>query len=205
MPPQPALDDREAGDGEQQRERDRPSDRPAHGDLRAREQRDAERDRAGFDVRPAGAAQQAPEHRRGGREQHDGEQPQPREIADDAQRTQRRFERRPVDRTAVRRGYAKQLERLFVRLAQQRVVVTKAVFVEYGLPIHRERRKKKHTEPQPEPLPGHSAFGRPPPSHAPQTSFATSTIRASFAHCSSSVNVLPSSVDAKPHCAERHS
>src|SRR5262249_27547951 len=33
----------------------------------------------------------------------------------------------------------------------------------------------------------------------PQISSATSTMRASFAHCSSSVSRLPSSVEAKPH------
>ena len=39
----------------------------------------------------------------------------------------------------------------------------------------------------------------------PHTSSATSTIRPSFAHCSSSVRVLPSSVEAKPHWPDRHS
>ena len=39
----------------------------------------------------------------------------------------------------------------------------------------------------------------------PQTSSATSTIRRSFAHCSSSVSALPSTVDENPHCGERQS
>ncbi len=39
----------------------------------------------------------------------------------------------------------------------------------------------------------------------PQISSATSTTNASFAHCSSSVSRLPSSVLAKPHCGLRHS
>src|SRR6185312_11258334 len=39
----------------------------------------------------------------------------------------------------------------------------------------------------------------------PHTSFATSTIIASFAHCSSSASALPSSVEAKPHCGDRQS
>ena len=39
----------------------------------------------------------------------------------------------------------------------------------------------------------------------PQTSSATSTISRSFAHCSSSARILPSSVEAKPHCGERQS
>src|SRR5436190_12941827 len=38
-----------------------------------------------------------------------------------------------------------------------------------------------------------------------QTSFATSTIMRSLAHCWSSLNRLPSSVEAKPHCGERQS
>src|SRR5262249_15828683 len=38
-----------------------------------------------------------------------------------------------------------------------------------------------------------------------QTSSASSTIMASFAHCSSSARTLPSSVEAKPHCGDRHS
>src|SRR6478752_5992772 len=41
--------------------------------------------------------------------------------------------------------------------------------------------------------------------HFPQTSSASSTIIRSFAHCSSSARTLPSSVEAKPHCGERHS
>src|SRR5262249_49950483 len=36
----------------------------------------------------------------------------------------------------------------------------------------------------------------------PHTSFASSTIIRSFAHCSSSARMLPSSVEAKPHCGE---
>jgi len=36
----------------------------------------------------------------------------------------------------------------------------------------------------------------------PHTSFATSTASLSFAHCSSSVRILPSSVEAKPHCGD---
>src|SRR5262249_32377641 len=36
----------------------------------------------------------------------------------------------------------------------------------------------------------------------PQTSRATSTRSRSFAHCSSSVSTLPSSVEANPHCGE---
>src|SRR4249920_1577131 len=39
----------------------------------------------------------------------------------------------------------------------------------------------------------------------PHTSPATSTIMRSFAHCSSSASTLPSSVEAKPHCGDRHS
>ena len=41
--------------------------------------------------------------------------------------------------------------------------------------------------------------------HLPQTSSAISTIMRSFAHCSSSASVLPSSVEAKPHCGDRQS
>ncbi len=41
--------------------------------------------------------------------------------------------------------------------------------------------------------------------HYPHTSSATSTIMRSFAHCSSSAKVLPSSVEAKPHCGDRQS
>src|ERR1700722_108859 len=36
----------------------------------------------------------------------------------------------------------------------------------------------------------------------PHTSFATSTVSFSLAHCSSSVRTLPSSVEAKPHCGD---
>ena len=39
----------------------------------------------------------------------------------------------------------------------------------------------------------------------PHTSSATSTIIFSFAHCSSSARILPSSVEAKPHCGDRQS
>ena len=39
----------------------------------------------------------------------------------------------------------------------------------------------------------------------PQTSRATSPIMRSFAHSSSSASVLPSSVEAKPHCGDRQS
>ena len=39
----------------------------------------------------------------------------------------------------------------------------------------------------------------------PQTSAASWTIILSFAHCSSSVSLLPSSVEANPHCGERQS
>ena len=38
--------------------------------------------------------------------------------------------------------------------------------------------------------------------YLPHTSFATSTASLSFAHCSSSVRMLPSSVEAKPHCGD---
>ena len=38
-----------------------------------------------------------------------------------------------------------------------------------------------------------------------QTSSATSTTSRSLAHCSSSASTLPSSVEAKPHCGDRHS
>ena len=41
--------------------------------------------------------------------------------------------------------------------------------------------------------------------HFPHTSSAISTIMRSFAHCSSSVSTLPSSVEANPHCGDRHS
>ena len=40
---------------------------------------------------------------------------------------------------------------------------------------------------------------------SPQTSAATSVISSSFAFCSSAVSALPCSVDAKPHCPDRHS
>ena len=36
----------------------------------------------------------------------------------------------------------------------------------------------------------------------PHTSCATSTVSLSLAHCSSSVRMLPSSVDANPHCGD---
>src|SRR5205085_9639537 len=36
-----------------------------------------------------------------------------------------------------------------------------------------------------------------------QTSSAISTIMRSFAHCSSSARMLPSSLEAKPHCGDR--
>jgi hypothetical protein len=39
----------------------------------------------------------------------------------------------------------------------------------------------------------------------PHTSFAISTIILSFAHCSSSARMLPSSVEAKPHCGDKQS
>src|SRR5262249_24822206 len=39
----------------------------------------------------------------------------------------------------------------------------------------------------------------------PQTSRAISTIMRSFAHCSCSARILPSSVEAKPHCGDRAS
>ena len=38
----------------------------------------------------------------------------------------------------------------------------------------------------------------------PQTCSATWRTRRTFAHCSSSVSLLPISHDAKPHCGERH-
>src|SRR5215217_5765826 len=38
----------------------------------------------------------------------------------------------------------------------------------------------------------------------PQTSSANSTIMRSFAHCSSSARIFPSSVEAKPHWGDRH-
>src|SRR5205085_7023934 len=41
--------------------------------------------------------------------------------------------------------------------------------------------------------------------YLPQTSSANSTIIRSFAHCSSSARMLPSSVEAKPHCGDRQS
>ena len=44
---------------------------------------------------------------------------------------------------------------------------------------------------------------RAPSYSPPQTSFAVSTISASFLHCASSVRMLPSSVEANPHCGER--
>src|SRR5262249_940548 len=39
----------------------------------------------------------------------------------------------------------------------------------------------------------------------PHTSSAISTMSRSFAHCSSSARILPSSVEAKPHCGDRQS
>ena len=50
-------------------------------------------------------------------------------------------------------------------------------------------------------------YGRrlPTADHYPQTSSATSTMSASFAHCSFSARRFPSSVEAKPHCGERQS
>ena len=39
----------------------------------------------------------------------------------------------------------------------------------------------------------------------PHTSSAISTIMRSFAHCSSSARILPSSLEAKPHCGDRQS
>src|SRR5262249_56017927 len=41
--------------------------------------------------------------------------------------------------------------------------------------------------------------------HHPHTSPPPSTIRRNFAHCSSSARILPSSLEAKPHCGERQS
>jgi hypothetical protein len=41
--------------------------------------------------------------------------------------------------------------------------------------------------------------------YLPHTSLATSTASFSFAHCSSSVRRLPSSVEAKPHCGDNAS
>ena len=41
--------------------------------------------------------------------------------------------------------------------------------------------------------------------HFPHTSSASSTIIRSFAHCSSSARMFPSSVEAKPHWGDRHS
>ena len=41
--------------------------------------------------------------------------------------------------------------------------------------------------------------------HRPHTSSANSTIIRNLAHCSSSARMLPSSVDAKPHCGDRQS
>ena len=38
--------------------------------------------------------------------------------------------------------------------------------------------------------------------YLPHTSFAMSTASFSFAHCSSSERMLPSSVEAKPHCGD---
>ena len=47
--------------------------------------------------------------------------------------------------------------------------------------------------------------GSKPPARRPQISSASSTIIRSLAHCSSSARILPSSVEAKPHCGDRHS
>ena len=41
--------------------------------------------------------------------------------------------------------------------------------------------------------------------HDPQTAAAVSTISASLAACSSWVRALPSTVEEKPHCGDRHS
>src|SRR5258707_12353346 len=41
--------------------------------------------------------------------------------------------------------------------------------------------------------------------YRPHTSSANSTTILSFAHCSSSARMLPSSVEAKPHCGDRQS
>src|SRR5450759_2979499 len=46
--------------------------------------------------------------------------------------------------------------------------------------------------------------GRRSGAHFPHTSSASSTIMRSLAHCSSSASTLPSSVEAKPHCGDRH-
>lgn len=40
--------------------------------------------------------------------------------------------------------------------------------------------------------------------HSPHTSLATDCTSAILAHCCSSVSLLPSSVDAKPHWVDRH-
>src|SRR5262249_31321661 len=42
-----------------------------------------------------------------------------------------------------------------------------------------------------------------PCAQRPHTSPATSAIIRNFAHCSSSARILPSSVEAKPHCGDR--
>ena len=56
------------------------------------------------------------------------------------------------------------------------------------------------------PCPGYdrSLAGNDASHQRPHTSSATSTIIRSFAHCSSSASTLPSSVEAKPHCGDRH-
>src|SRR6202042_2205845 len=41
--------------------------------------------------------------------------------------------------------------------------------------------------------------------YEPHTSSATATISSSLANCSSIVSRLPSSVEEKPHCGDRHS
>ena len=41
--------------------------------------------------------------------------------------------------------------------------------------------------------------------YPPHTSSAISTTNSSFAHCSSSARILPSSLEAKPHCGDRQS
>ena len=43
------------------------------------------------------------------------------------------------------------------------------------------------------------------PAHQPHTSFAVSTINRSFAACCSRESALPSTVEEKPHCGDRHS
>src|SRR5699024_6127561 len=76
----------------------------------------------------------------------------------------------------------------------------------------------KHTA-HPSTTPGRATVttqhNRPPPRHVlahgggraaqPQTSWAVSTTSSSFFHCWSWVRALPSTVEEKPHCGERHS